>query len=77
MIEALIGSLIAVIATGGIALMAEVFVQSRGETDTRSLSPYEEEVLSVVSAAHGVAPLPAGNQLQVESWLQQRWNEGL
>ena len=77
MIEALIGALIAVVATSGLALMAEVFVQSRGETDARSLSPYEEDVISVVSAAHGVAPPSADKRLQVESWLQQRWNEGL
>jgi len=77
MIEALIGSLIAVIATGSLALMAEIFVQSRGVTDAKPLSPYEEEVISVVSAAHGVTSEPAENQLQVKSWLQQRWNEGL
>ena len=40
MIEALIGSIIAVIATGALALMAEVFTAAQGGYDQRNLSEY-------------------------------------
>jgi len=74
MIEALIGSLIAVIATGAMSLMAEVFVQSQGELGQRSLSAYEEEVLAVISSARGDVSLSDDQRGQVKAWLQQHWN---
>jgi len=73
MIEALIGSIIALIATGGIALMAEVFTASRDESLPRPLSAYEEDVLNVTSSAHGVTP----KREDLEDWLQEKLREGL
>ena len=75
MVEALVGSIIAVIATGGLAMMAEVFTATQDTVLPRPLSPYEENVLDVVSSAHDVSAVAGKPDL--ENWLQERWRAGL
>lgn len=83
MVEALIGSIIAVIATGALAMMAEVFTKTQAgpypESDNQiSLTSYEKEVLDVVTSARGRSKsVEKSEQNDLKSWLQERWKEGL
>jgi len=51
MIDALIGAVIAVVATGALALMAEVMSNAQSTFKT-GLTEYEKSVLNVVKSAH-------------------------
>jgi hypothetical protein len=80
MIDAIIGSIIAVIATGALALMAEVFSASQ-EVDKQFLTEYEKAVLDVVIAAHK-SEGPSiderkASQKALENWLAEQWKVGL
>lgn len=55
MVEALIGSIIAAIATGALALLAQVFSSVETGQVNRDLTAYEELVVNVASSAHGSA----------------------
>ena len=78
MIEALIGSIIAVIATGALALMAEVFTAAHGGYDQRNLSEYERLVVDVVLSAHEATPEKMESEPgSINEWLKENWRQGL
>lgn len=78
MIEALIGSIIAVIATGALALMAEVFTAAQGGYDQRNLSEYERLVVNVVLSAHEATPEKMESEPgSINEWLKENWRQGL
>jgi len=55
MIDALIGAVIAVIATGALALLAEVMTNAQSAVKT-GLTEYERSVFDVVKSAHQAPP---------------------
>ena len=73
MIDAIIGSIIAVIATGALALMAEVFTLSQENVAQRNLSDYEQSVLDLVSSAQERTPVPSQG---VSDWLKAQYEVG-
>lgn len=73
MIDAIIGSIIAVIATGALALMAEVFTLSQENVAQRNLSDYEQSVLDLVSSAQKRTPVPSQN---ISDWLKAQYEVG-
>ena len=73
MIDAIIGSIIAVIATGALALMAEVFTLSQENVAQRNLSDYEQSVLNLVSSAQKRTPVPSQN---ISDWLKAQYEVG-
>ena len=73
MIDAIIGSIIAVIATGALALMAEVFTLSQESVAQRNLSDYEQSVLDLVSSAQKRTPVPSQD---VSDWLKAQYEVG-
>jgi len=73
MIDAIIGSIIAVIATGALALMAEVFTLSQENVAQRNLSDYEQSVLDLVSSAQERTPVPSQ---EVSDWLKAQYEVG-
>ena len=73
MIDAIIGSIIAVIATGALALMAEVFTLSQENVAQRNLSDYEQSVLDLVSSAQKRTPVPSQD---VSDWLKAKYEIG-
>jgi hypothetical protein len=73
MIDAIIGSIIAVIATGALALMAEVFTLSQESVVQRDLSDYEQSVLNLVSSAQKRTPVPSQ---EVSDWLKAQYEVG-
>jgi len=72
MIDAIIGSIIAVIATGALALMAEVFTLSQESVAQRDLSDYEQSVLNLVST---VQEKTVPSQ-EVSDWLKAQYEVG-
>lgn len=52
MIDALVGAVIAVVATSALTLLAQVMVNAE-VADKTSLTDYEARVLDVVKSAHG------------------------
>jgi len=76
MIDAIIGSIIAVIATGALALMAEVFTASQ-QVDKKFLTEYEKAVLDVVIVAHKSESPTETDQEALENWLAEQWKKGL
>ena len=77
MVDAIIGSIIAVIATGALALMAEVFTASQDGFDKRSLTEYEKAVLDVVIVAHKSESPTETDREALENWLAEQWKKGL
>ena len=73
MIDAIIGSIIAVIATGALALMAEVFTLSQESVAQRNLSDYEQSVLDLVSTVQNRTPVP---RQEVSDWLKAQYEVG-
>ena len=73
MIDAIIGSIIAVIATGALALMTEVFTLSQESVAQRNLSDYEQSVLNLVSSAQPRTPAPSQG---VSDWLKDQYKVG-
>ena len=73
MIDAIIGSIIAVIATGALALMTEVFTLSQESVAQRNLSDYEESVLDLVSTGQNRTPVP---RQEVSDWLKAQYEVG-
>ena len=73
MIDAIIGSIIAVIATGALALMAEVFTLSQESVAQRNLSDYEKSVLGLVSSVHKRTSPP---RQEVSDWLKAQYEVG-
>ena len=73
MIDAIIGSIIVVIATGALALMAEVFTLSQENVAQRNLSDYEQSVLNLVSSAQKRTPVPSQD---VSDWLKAKYEIG-
>jgi len=64
-IDALIGAVIAVIATSALTLLAEVMVNVEAASKT-SLTDYEESVFLVVKSAHPNAPV---TQESLLTWM--------
>ena len=73
MIDAIIGSIIAVIATGALALMTEVFTLSQESVAQRNLSDYEQSVLDLVSTVQKRTPVPSQD---VSDWLKAQYEVG-
>ena len=73
MIDAIIGSIIAVIATGALALMTEVFTLSQESVAQRNLSDYEQSVLDLVSTVQNRTPVP---RQEVSDWLKAQYEVG-
>ena len=73
MIDAIIGSIIAVIATGALALMAEVFTLSQESVAQRNLSDYEKSVLDLVSTVQNRTLVPSQ---EVSDWLKAQYEVG-
>ena len=73
MIDAIIGSIIAVIATGALALMAEVFTLSQESVAQRNLSDYEKSVLGLVSSVHKRTSI---SSQEVSDWLKAQYEVG-
>ena len=73
MIDAIIGSIIAVIATGALALMAEVFTLSQENVAQRNLSDYEKSVLDLVSTVQNRTLVPSQ---EVSDWLKAQYEVG-
>ena len=71
MIDALIGAVIAVIATSALTLLAEVMTTAEAPTKN-SLTAYEESVFNVVNSAHG-SPLSSDDLV---FWLRQSAESG-
>ena len=72
MIDAIIGSIIAVIATASLALMVEVFTLSQESVAQRDLSDYEQSVLNLVST---VQEKTVPSQ-EVSDWLKAQYEVG-
>ena len=73
MIDAIIGAIIAVIATGALALMAEVFTLSQESVAQRNLSDYEQSVVDLVSKNHETNTDPSQD---VSDWLKAQYEVG-
>lgn len=73
MIDAIIGSIIAVIATGALALMVEVFTLSQESVAQRDLTDYEQSVLDLVSTVQQRTPVPSQ---EVSDWLKAQYEAG-
>jgi len=73
MIDAIIGSIIVVIATGALALMAEVFTLSQESVAQRDLSDYEQSVVDLVSKVHETNTDPSQD---VSAWLKVQYETG-
>ena len=73
MIDAIIGSIIAVIATGALALMTEVFTLSQESVAQRNLSDYEKSVLDLVSTVQNRTLVPSQ---EVSDWLKDQYKVG-
>ena len=71
MIDALIGAVIAVIATSALTLLAEVMTNAEAFSGN-SLTEYEESVFDVVNKAHG-SPMSSDDLLL---WLKQSAEPG-
>jgi hypothetical protein len=67
MIDALIGAVIAVIATSALTLLAEVMANVEAASKT-SLTEYEKSVFLVVKSAHPDAPATEESLL---SWMKR------
>lgn len=72
MVDALVGAVIALIATGGVALLAETLTAAK-LAGRDALTPYEVSVVEVVRRAHadaaGSAP-PGSDDAAVLTWLK-------
>ena len=68
MIDALIGAVIAVVATSALTLLAEVMTSAETTRQT-SLTEYEKSVLCVVERAHGGSCTPASEQALLD-WMR-------
>lgn len=67
MIEALVGTLIALVATGALALMAEIFTFAPSQS-TKILTPHEKMLIDrVYIEKHGI-----GGGSAVTEWLQRQ-----
>jgi len=66
MVEALVGTVMILIATGSIALMAEVF-SFAPKNNLRSLTPYEKMLVDRVYVEK-----PGKGEPKVAEWLQQQ-----
>ena len=73
MVDAIIGSIIAVIATGALALMAEVFTLSQESVAQRDLSDYEQSVLDLVLSVQKRTPV---SSQEVSDWLKAQYEIG-
>ena len=67
MIDALIGAVIAVIATSALTLLAEVMANVEAASKT-SLSEYEKSVFLVVKSAH---PNTSATEESLLSWMKK------
>jgi len=65
MIDALIGAVIAVVATGALALLAEVMSNAQSTAKT-GLTEYEKSVFNVVKSAHQTA----ASEDELLEWMQ-------
>lgn len=66
MVEALVGTVIALVAAGALALMAEIFAFSP-KTSLRTLTPYEKMLVDRVYIEK-----PGKGEPKVAEWLQQQ-----
>ena len=66
MVEALVGTVIALVATGALALMAEIVAFSPS-TSSRTLTPYEKMLVDRVYIEK-----PGNGEPKVAEWLQQQ-----
>ena len=66
MIDALIGAVIAVVATSALAMLAEVTIGVE-MSEKQSLSAYEKSVFSVVKSAHAKS---AASEDELLSWMK-------
>lgn len=71
MIDALVGAVIAVVATSALTLLAQVIV-SVEVADKTSLTEYEERVLDVVKSAH--APSGGDYRPDLLDWMNEKAN---
>ncbi len=72
MIDALIGAVIAVIATSALALLAEVMTNAES-AGKNALTDYEKSVFYVVKSAHSGS---AASEEALLNWMKSAANDG-
>jgi hypothetical protein len=73
MVDALIGAVIAVVATSALTLLAQVMVNVEA-ADKSSLTDYEYRILDVVKSAHTSSPVDYGPELL--DWMKEKAKAG-